>query len=212
MERMNSTNISQSVVTTACSFSNGGYGSLRVNNVITHSKPWINGRDRQAVAAVLESGMLTQGQLTHRFENAVARFLGTAGAVAAGSGTAALALALKALELGSDAEVILPTYVCRNVLDAVLVAGYTPALCDMGRDWHMTAETVAPAVTRRARAVMAVHPFGIAVTLNLEQTGLAVVEDACQAFGARHPDGRAVGTVGRAGVVSFHVGDRGQTV
>src|SRR5215467_14030156 len=86
---------------------------------ISHSKPSISADDINAVGQVLSSAMVSEGSKVKEFEEAVADFLGLAGAVATSSGTTALLLALKALDIGAGDEVILPTYVCRSVMDAV---------------------------------------------------------------------------------------------
>src|SRR5207237_2910926 len=99
--------------------------------MITHSKPEITDADRRAVADVLTSGMLVQGELVAEFERRVAEYTGLSGGVAAASGTAALTLALKALNVESSDEVILPTYACRSVMQSVASVGAKAVLCDI---------------------------------------------------------------------------------
>lgn len=172
--------------------------------MIAHSRPWINHEDRRAVDSVLRSRMVAQGEVVRQFEDEAGRYLGLVGGVAAGSGTAALTLALRALQLGEGAEVVIPTYVCSNVVESVWSAGYVPVPCDAGEEWNMTLESVAAVLSRRTRAIVLVHTFGIAIdTQAFRQFELPIIEDACQAFGAR-VDGRPVGTMGDVGVVSFH--------
>ena len=79
---------------------------------------------------------------TRAFETKVAQYLGKSDGVVVASGTAALFFALHALEIGKGDEVIVPTYVCRSVVEAVLATGAKPVLCDVGEDWNMTAATV----------------------------------------------------------------------
>lgn len=178
--------------------------AISIRAMITHSKPWIVDSDRQAVDAVLASGMLAQGRLVRAFEARVSQYLGSGGGVAVASGTAALILALKALKVGATHEVIVPTYVCKSVVEAVVSTGAKPVLCDVGEEWNMTAETVAPKVTSRTAAIVVVHIFGIpANTYSFKQFGVPIVENCCQAFGAR-ADGANVGTIGSVGVFSFH--------
>ena len=172
--------------------------------MISHSKPWITETDRHAVDQVLATGMIAQGAMVADFEAKVAAYLGLAGGVAVSSGTAALVLALKALGVTRNDDVIAPTYVCKNVVDAVLCAGAKPVLCDVGNDWNMTAATVAPKVTARTAAIIVVHLFGIPTDTNsFAQFGVPIVEDCCQAFGARL-NGAHVGSFATVGVFSFH--------
>lgn len=148
--------------------------------------------------------MIAQGRLVENFEQAVASYLQTAGGVATGSGTAALILALKALGVGSEDEVILPTYVCKSVAEAVTTVGAKPVLCDVGEQWNMTAQTVAPHVNARTAAIIVVHIFGIVTdTRSFKEFNVPLIEDCCQTFGAQI-DGAYAGTVGDIGFFSFH--------
>src|SRR5689334_8695456 len=108
--------------------------------MITHSKPWIIDADRYAVDTVLAGGLIAQGEHVRELERECARYLSTADAVAVGSGTAALILALRALQLTEGAEISVPTYVCRNVVEAVITVGCSPVLCDVGDTWNVTVE------------------------------------------------------------------------
>ncbi len=156
-------------------------------SMITHSKPCIDASDHQAVRDVLASGMIAQGERVQQFEEAVAAYVGRTSGVAVNSGTAALILALKALDIHAGDEVILPTYVCRRVAEAVWAVGATPVLCDVGDEWILLPETVAPKVSSRTAAIIAVHMFGIrADVAGLRQFGVPIIEDACQAVMARN--------------------------
>jgi perosamine synthetase len=171
---------------------------------VLHSRPCITRQDTEAVARVLESGMIAEGGTAALFEEAASAYLGMRGGVATSSGTSALFLALKACEVGPGDEVVVPTYLCRSVRDAVLGAGATPVLCDVGDDWCMSAATVKPALSRASKAVVLVHPFGIASDARpICALGVPVIEDCCQAFGARNEHGM-VGKAGVMCVLSFH--------
>jgi perosamine synthetase len=173
-------------------------------SMIPHSKPWIIEDDLKAVSHVLCSGMIDQGEQVRLFEDTCAHYLGVLGGAAMGSGTAALTVALNALELKQGSEVILPTYVCKNVAEAVLNAGFVPVFCDVGDHWNMTSETVAKVMTKQAVAIIVVHLFGIPTSLkSFEKFSLPIIEDACQAFGAKI-ENRMVGSIAKIGVFSFH--------
>jgi perosamine synthetase len=172
--------------------------------MIPHSRPWITDNDREALDAALGEGMIAQGDRVSEFEVRMAAAAGASNAVAVASGTAALTIALRALGQPQDAEVVIPTYVCVNVLQAVTAAGYRAVLCDVGEEWTMTPETVRAALTPATRAIVAVHTMGVPCDVGgLAQIGLPVIEDACQAWGASI-DGRPVGALGDVGVVSTH--------
>jgi UDP-4-amino-4-deoxy-L-arabinose-oxoglutarate aminotransferase len=94
--------------------------------------------------------------------------------------------------------------VCAAVAQAVLWTGAMPALCDVGDDWCVNVDTVRPALTRRTKAVVAVHTFGIvADTRPIVELGVPVIEDLAQAFGASSSEGRA-GGFGELSIASFH--------
>ena len=125
------------------------------------------------------------------------------------SGTEALALALRALEIGPGDEVIVPSNSFIATAEAVSAVGATPVPVDVDPDSHLiTAEHVAAALGPRVRCVIPVHLFGATVDLDpilelARESGIHVIEDACQAHGARYR-GRRVGTLGALGCFSFY--------
>jgi UDP-4-amino-4-deoxy-L-arabinose-oxoglutarate aminotransferase len=171
---------------------------------IPHSKPWLSEEDSRAVQGVLSSSMLAEGEKVHEFEAAVSERIGAAGGVATSSGTAALALALKTLNIGPKDEVVIPTYVCRAVYNAVKWTGASPVLCDVTEEWCMTPEIVTPRLSARTKAVVVVHAFGIASPVDgIAALGVPVVEDLAQAFGGSWK-GAPLGSLGVMSVCSFH--------
>lgn len=155
-------------------------------SAIPHSKPWIDEEDVSAVAAVLRGGMLAQGERTEAFEQAMCAWHGLpeGRAVAVGSGAGALFLALAALDVGPGDEVVLPSYVCHSVLEAVRTAGARPVVCDVGEGWLVTPEAVAPHVSPRTRALVIPHLYGIFADIAaFRRFGLPIVEDCAQALG-----------------------------
>lgn len=170
---------------------------------IPHSKPDISDDDLEAVRQVLGSGMVAEGPKVRRFEVAVADYLGLVGAVATSSGTTALFLALRTLEIGPGDEVIVPTYVCRSVMDAVCWTGATPVLCDVSEDWCINRQTVEPLVGKNTKAIIVVHTFGIAAEVEpIASLGIPVVEDCAQSLGGIL-NRRKLGSFGTFCVCSF---------
>jgi dTDP-4-amino-4,6-dideoxygalactose transaminase len=176
------------------------------------ARPSITDRERQAVLDVLDSGWLTTGPRTKLFEERFAAKVGTRHAVALNSATAALHLALEALGVGPDDEVIVPTWTFAASGEVVAYRGARPVLVDVdARTLNATPEAVLAAVTPRTRAVIAVHIAGRPVQIEemvtlLEPRGIAVIEDAAHAFPSRvgGAAGRFAGTFGRAGAFSFY--------
>jgi UDP-4-amino-4-deoxy-L-arabinose-oxoglutarate aminotransferase len=153
---------------------------------------------------VMESEMICQGQVTKKFELGVGEFLGSIPGVATSSGTAALTLALNSLDLPDEAEVILPTYVCRGVLEAVLTSNATPVLCDVSSNGVMTPTTVEALINPKTALIIAVHIFGHPVDVpGLMEFGVPILEDACQSIGLEI-GGRMAGTIADIAILSFH--------
>ncbi len=175
-----------------------------VSFMISHSKPHIIDSDIATINNVLQSGMISHGTKVRDFERACAQYLGISDAIAVSSGTTALVLSLKALGIGKGHEVILPTYVCPSVLRAIQSIEAFPVLCDVGKNWSMTVETVARHVSSRTKAIIVVHIFGIRIeTQHFMQFGIPIIEDCCQALGAC-TSGKQTGTIGQFGFFSFH--------
>lgn len=172
--------------------------------LIQHSKPFITESDVNAVHDTLSSGLISSGARTKKFENKLAEYFCVPDVITVGSGTAAIQLALLAFGIKVGDEVILPTYVCHTVLDAVLSTGATPVLCDVGASWNMTASNIEGLVSEKTKAIIVVHIFGIcADTLSFVKFNIPIIEDCCQAFGLES-NGVKVGTIGDIGVYSFH--------
>lgn len=162
-----------------------------------------------AVRHLAERGAFTLGEEVELFERELAAFCQTEHAVGVSSGTEALALALRALEVGPGDEVILPTNSFIATAEAVSAVGATPVLVDVDPHTHLIdAAIVAQAMTPRVRCVIPVHLFGATVDLEpilalAREHGVHVLEDACQAIGARCAGGTA-GGLGAIGCLSFY--------
>jgi len=172
---------------------------------IPHSRPRVTAADARAVARVVRSGRLVQGDEVAAFEAEVGAFLGAPPGVAVSSGTAALHLALIGLGIGPGHEVILPSYVCVAPLHAVEYVGAAPRLADVApRTFNLDPADVRRRITRRTRAVIVPHLFGQPADLDaLLGLGLPLIEDCAQALGATYR-GRPVGTFGVVGILSFY--------
>lgn len=170
--------------------------------------PQIGPNEYDRLREVLDSNYLNEGDVTNRFEQDIARLLGAKHAVGVTSGTAALFLALAALKIGHGDEVIVPDMTFIASANAVTLAGATPVLVDVERSsLNISPEAFANAITPRTRAVMPVHVSGRAANLPAlaaiaDARGIAIVEDAAEAL-TSSIDGRALGTVGIAGCLSF---------
>ena len=153
------------------------------------------------VREVLESGMLTMGSKVVEFEAGLARACEVEHAVAVSSGTAALHLAVLALGLEPGDEVVVPAYTFPATANVVALAGLKPVLVDVDPE-TMNIDPAQIEVGPRTRALLAVHLFGRPLPLH-ELPDVTLLEDAAGALGARYR-GRACGSLGVAGCLSFH--------
>jgi len=172
------------------------------------ARPDVGDAELAAVAEVVRTGQLTMGPKVEEFESAVAGAVGTAHAAAVSSGTAALHLALLALEIGPGDEVIVPAYTFPATANAVELCGAKAVLVDIDPEtFNLDVAAVAPAVTSATRAVLAVHLFGRPVEWEALQTAVpqevALLEDAAGALGALYR-GTPCGALGVAACLSFH--------
>jgi dTDP-4-amino-4,6-dideoxygalactose transaminase len=162
-----------------------------------------------ALLGAVASGQYVLGEELERFEQEFATYCGTRFCVGVGSGTAAIQLALEALGVSGGDEVIAPANTFFGSVLPVLRIGAKPVLVDCDRKTRtIDVEAVSAAVTTRTKAVLAVHLYGHPADVEpLEQLcarhGLALVEDACQAHGARYRRRRA-GSLGRIAAFSFY--------
>jgi dTDP-4-amino-4,6-dideoxygalactose transaminase len=168
--------------------------------------------DRQALLkaldAVLAGGHYILGRQGERFERALARRCGTRHAVGVANGTDALVLTLKALGIGRGDEVVTAPNSFVASAACVALVGATPVFADVRPDQLLDPAKLGGALTRRTKAIIPVHLTGKVCDMEAigrfaRAHGLFVVEDAAQAVGAlRH--GRAAGSFGDAGCLSFH--------
>lgn len=152
--------------------------------MIPHSRPWLTSEDMKALSAVFSSSMISKGPTSLEFAGQAAEFSGYSAGFSASSGGQALELGLRALGIGHGDEVILPTYVCKSVLDAVSRAGAKPVVCDVSNSWVMQPDNVTPLVSTKTRAIILVHIFGIdASHPDYATFEVPIVHDLCQSFG-----------------------------
>ena len=176
---------------------------------IPFHRPSIGPAEREAVMEVLDSRWLTTGQKSVAFEEAVRDRVGSAHAVAVNSATAALHLILEALGIHSGDEVIVPTYTFAACGEVCRYLNARPRLADVDPvTFDLTAETIEPQLRPETKAIMVVHYGGRLANMEpilelARSRGLAVIEDAAHALPCSR-SGRAAGTWGTAGALSFY--------
>ncbi len=173
--------------------------------MIAHARPTLDEADAERVARTVRSGFVAQGREVEAFEAELAPRLGTPAAAVVGSGTAALELALRALGVGRDDEVIIPTYVCDALYQAVTRCGAVPVLADADPETgSLSAADARRRLTARTRCAIVPHAFGLATDVRaFAALSVPIVEDCAQALGAVI-DGRPAGAAGALAVGSFY--------
>lgn len=173
------------------------------------TKPAIGPQDICAMEEAVHSCAITQGDTASSFASVFAGYLGAAGGVPTSSGTSALVLALRTLQVGAGDEVILPTYTCLAVINAVIMAGAKPVLADVccepeRMDFNLSPETARRVMTSSTKAIIIPHMFGVPGDIRgLMELGVPVIEDITLSLGAVC-DAKPVGAWGPISVCSFH--------
>jgi dTDP-4-amino-4,6-dideoxygalactose transaminase len=162
-----------------------------------------------AVSATFERGDFILGEAVARFERDVARYCGVRHGLGVSSGTDAIRLALVACGIGPGDEVITAANTYIATVEAILDVNATPVLVDVSpRTYNIDVDAVTAAVTARTRAIVPVHLYGQPADMDpildlARDRGLKVIEDACQAHGARYK-GKRAGSIGDLGCFSFY--------
>ena len=162
-----------------------------------------------AIARVLESGQFVLGDEVAAFEREFASFSGAAHGIAVNSGTSALHLSLLAADVGPGDEVITVPFTFVATAAAIGYAGARPVFVDVARpSLTMDPDQLEAAITSRTRAIIPVHLYGQTADMDpiravAARHGLAVIEDAAQAHGARYRD-RPAGSLGDLACFSFY--------
>jgi len=170
------------------------------------ARPVLGEAEEAAVLAVLRSGQLSLGPRVPAFEQAFAARLGIAHASAVSSGTAGLHLALRAAGVSEDDEVVTTPFSFVASANAIVFERARPVFADIDpHTLNLDPAAAAAAVTDRTTALLPVHIFGYPADLPaFERLGLPIVEDACEALGAVHADGVAVGARGHPATFGFY--------
>jgi perosamine synthetase len=178
--------------------------------VIPLAQPVLGEREEQLVLEVLRSGRLSLGPMLDRFERDFAERAGVPHASAVSSGTAGLHLAVRAAGIEAGDEVVTSPFSFVASANCVVYESARPVFCDIDpRTLNIDPAAAEAAVGERTTGLLPVHIFGYPADLPaLEriaaERGLWIVEDACEALGGVHADGRAVGGRGHLAVFGFY--------
>jgi perosamine synthetase len=178
--------------------------------VIPLARPSVGPREEELLLETLRSGRLALGPRLAEFEAAFGRRLGAAHVSAVSSGTAGLHLAVRAAGIEVGDEVVTTPFSFVASANCVLSEGARPVFCDINPGTlNLDPGAAAAAVTERTTGLLPVHVFGYPADMPAFERlaadrGLWLVEDACEALGAFHADGTAVGARGNLSVFGFY--------
>jgi len=172
------------------------------------ASPVIGEAEFQAIREVLESGWLTQGSRVAAFEEMFAKMHGVNHAIAVTSCTAGLHLSLHAMGIGPGDEVIVPAFTWVATANVVGHCGAKPIFVDVEpNSYNINPNAIEKSLTDRTRSIIPVHLFGLCADMDairdVVPDHIKILEDAACATGAAYM-GRPAGSLGGAGVFSFH--------
>jgi len=181
-----------------------------MDDFIPVNVPLLDGNEKQYVNECIDTGWISsEGSFVSRFEEEFSSYVNRKYGVAVANGTAALDIAVAALEIGKDDEVIMPTFTIISCASAVVRAGAIPVLVDSDADtWNMNVSEIEARITPRTKAIMAVHIYGLPVDMEplleiADRHGLAVIEDAAEMIGQTY-HGKPCGSFGHISTFSFY--------
>jgi aminotransferase EvaB len=162
----------------------------------------------QKIREVVTRGDFTLGREVDKLEEAFARIIGVKHAIGVGSGTDAIFLSLRALDLQPGDEVITTAFTFYATIGAIVTAGGTPVFCDIEDDFNISIAGIRQLITEKTKAIVPVHWTGRPCEMDemieiSEEFGIPIIEDACHSILAEYK-GRKTGTFGITGCFSFH--------
>jgi len=172
-------------------------------------KPTITEDDLQSSINAVYSEEFSDGKVTRYFEKMMADFLCIEGSIATNSCTSAIILALSTLGLKPHDEVIIPTYTCISILNAVIQFGVTPKLADIDiqpkkMNYNICLNSIEKILSAKTKAIIVPHMFGVSAQMDMIAAfNIPVIEDITLSFGAKYK-GKPLGAWGTVCVCSFH--------
>ena len=162
----------------------------------------------EKIKEVVTRGDFTLGREVDKLEEAFAQLVGAKHAIGVGSGTDAIFLSLRALDLQPGDEVITTSFTFYATIGAIVTAGGTPVFCDIEDDFNISVAGIESLITEKTKAIVAVHWSGKPCEMNemieiSERFGIPIIEDACHSILAEYR-GKRTGTFGITGCFSFH--------
>jgi perosamine synthetase len=176
--------------------------------MIPWAAPVFWGNEKRYVAEALESTWISGGPFVDRLEQDIATLCGGRQALASSNGTTALQMAYAGLGIGPGDEIVVPGFAFMAAANVALHAGARPVFCEVDpKTWCATAASIEPCLSPRTKAIVPVHTYGNVCDMDgicdlARARGIAVIEDAAEAFASRHKE-RLSGTMAPIACFSF---------
>lgn len=178
--------------------------------MIPVNEPLLNGNEKKYLNECIDTGWISsEGSFIIRFEHEMSAYIGRKYAVTVTNGTAALEMAIVALDIQAGDEVIMPSFTIISCAQAVVKAGAIPVLIDSEYDsFNMCVEQIEAKITKKTKAVMIVHIYGLPVDLEpilelAKKYDLKVIEDAAEMHGQTY-NNKKCGSFGDISIFSFY--------
>ena len=174
------------------------------------NEPLLNGNEKKYLCECIESGWISsEGPFVKEFEQRMSETVGRKYGIAVSNGTAALEVAVQALGIGQDDEVIMPAFTIISCAMAVTKVGAVPILVDSDiNTWNMKVDEIEAKITSKTKAIMIVHLYGLPVEVTpilamAKKYNLKIIEDAAEMHGQTY-NGVPCGSFGDISTFSFY--------
>ena len=178
--------------------------------MIPVNEPLLNGNEKKYLNECIDTGWISsEGPFVKDFEEKFAAKIGRRFAVSVCNGTAAIDIAIEALKLQKDDEIIMPTFTIISCINAIVRLGLKPVLVDSDEHtWNMSVEQIESKITKKTKAIMIVHIYGLPVDFApiyqlAKKYNLQIIEDAAEAHGQQHKN-TYCGALGNISTFSFY--------
>lgn len=172
--------------------------------------PLLSGNELKYLTECIETGWISsEGPFITKFEKQFSKYIGSSYGIAVSNGSAALDIAIKALNIGPGDEVIMPTFTIISPAQSVVTAGALPVLVDSDPlTWNMDVTQIEAKITTRTKAILVVHIYGLPVDMDpvieiAKKHKLKIIEDAAEMHGQTYK-GKMCGSFGDISIFSFY--------
>ena len=174
------------------------------------NEPLLDGNEKKYLNECIDTGWISsEGPFVHQLQEGVASYVGRKYGIAVTNGSAALDIAVIALNLQKGDEVIMPAFTIISCAAALVRQGVKPVLVDSDpKTWNMDVDQIEQKITKNTKAIMVVHIYGLPVDMDkvieiADKYGLKIIEDAAEAHGLTYK-GKMCGSFGDISIMSFY--------